>query len=122
MKPAAMVKVYKKSLSARADVLAGASAHKEALAARDAAEGDRLAVDENLKAWVLGRFGANSSEAGEFGFAARKAPTVTAATRAHAVEQNKATRAARGTVGKKQKADANPRAPVDDSIELRVVA
>jgi len=103
MKPPALVKLYQKSLKARGDVAAGQAAHKGALTARDAAEADRLAADENLKAWVLGRFGAGSVEAGEFGFAPRKAPTVSAATRAHAVEQNKATREARGTVGRKKK-------------------
>jgi hypothetical protein len=105
LKPAGVIKVYQKSLKARADVVAGQAAHKGALTARAAAEADRLAADENLKAWVLGRFGAGSVEASEFGFAPRKAPTVSAATRAHAVLQNKATRAARGTMGKKEKLD-----------------
>jgi hypothetical protein len=39
-----------------------------------------------------------------------------------AVQRAKATREARHTMGKREKADANPRAPVDDSVELRVVA
>jgi hypothetical protein len=103
LKPAGVIKLYQKSLKARADVVAGQAAHKGALTARDAAEADRLAADENLKAWVLGRFGAGSVEASEFGFAPRKAPVVSAAMRAHAVEQNKATREARGTVGRKKK-------------------
>jgi hypothetical protein len=103
MKPAALAKLYQKSLNARAAVLAGQSAHKAALTTRDAAETDRAAADESLKAWVLGRFGAGSAEAGEFEFAPRKAPTVSAATRAQAVLQNKATRRARGTLGRKQR-------------------
>ncbi len=103
LKPAAVIKVYQKSLKARADVVAGQAAHKGALTARAAAEADRLAADENLKSWVLGRFGAGSVEASEFGFAPRKAPAVSASTRAHAVEQGLATREARGTVGRKKK-------------------
>jgi hypothetical protein len=103
LKPAGVIKVYQRSLKARADVVACQAAHKGALTAREAAEADRLAADENLKAWVLGRFGAGSVEASEFGFAPRKAPTVSAATRARAVEQNLATREARGTRGKKQR-------------------
>jgi hypothetical protein len=103
LKPSALMKLYQKSLDTRAAVTAGQAAHKGAITARDAAEGDRLAADENLKAWVLGRYGAGSVEAGEFGFAPRKAPAVTAATRARAVLQNEATRKARGTIGKKKK-------------------
>src|SRR4030088_1246424 len=71
MKPPALVKLYQKCLKARGHV---------------GARRDRLAVDENLRAWLLGGCGAGSAEAGEFGFAPRKAPTVSAATRAHAVE------------------------------------
>jgi hypothetical protein len=103
MTPSALVKLYQKSLKARGDVAAGLAAHKGALKARDEAEAERLAADETLKAWVLGRFGAGSAEAGEFGFAPRKVATVSAAARARAVEQNRATREARGTVGKKKK-------------------
>jgi hypothetical protein len=103
MTPGTLAKLYQRNLKARGDVAVGQAAHKSALKARDEAEVERLAADENLKAWVLGRYGAGSAEAGEFGFAPRKVATVSAATRARAVEQSKATREARGTVGKKKK-------------------
>jgi len=103
LKPAHLVKLYKGNLDARAAVTAGHSSYKAAIATRDEAEVSRLAADESLKAWVLARFGADSVEAGEFGFAPRKKPEVSAETRAAAVLQNKATRDARGTVGKKKK-------------------
>ncbi len=103
LKPAALLKLYQRSLDARAAVAARHASYQGALKARGEAEADRLAADENLKAWVLGRFGAGSTEASEFGFAPRKQPTVSAETRAAAVVQNKATRDARGTVGKKAK-------------------
>jgi hypothetical protein len=103
LKPAAILELYKKSLDARAAVAAGLAAHRGAIKVRDEAEAIRLAADETLKAWVLGRYGAGSTEAAEFGYVARKAPEVTAATRAAAVLQNRATREARGTVGKKKK-------------------
>ena len=122
LKPAALVTLYKDRLDARAAVTAGRAAYQGALTTRDESETTRLAADESLKAWVLARFGAGSAEASELGFAPRKKPEVSAATRAAAVLQNMATRDARGTMGKKEKADANPRAPVDDSVELRVVA
>ena len=122
LKPSSLLGIYQKSLDARAAVTAGRATYQGALKDREEAEVDRLAADESLKGWVLSRFGAGSAEASEFGYAPRKAPEVSAATRAAAVEQSRATRQARGTVGKKEKADANPRAPVDDSVELRVVA
>jgi hypothetical protein len=103
LKPASLLKVYQTSLDARAAVTAGHATYQGALKDRDAAETTRLAADESLKGWVLARFGAGSAEASEFGFAPRKQPEVSAATRAAAVLQNKATRLARGTMPKKEK-------------------
>jgi hypothetical protein len=91
------------SLDTRAAVTAGHAAYQGAIKQRDAAEVDRLAADESLKSWVLARFGAGSAEASEFGFAPRKKAEVSAETRAAAVAQNKATRAARLTISKKEK-------------------
>ncbi len=71
LKPAAILELYKKSLDARAAVAAGLAAHRGAIKVRDEAEAIRLAADETLKAWVLGRFGAGSTEAAEFGYVAR---------------------------------------------------
>jgi hypothetical protein len=103
LKPASLTKLYQTSLDARAAVTAGHATYRGALKDREAAEADRLAADESLKGWVLARFGAGSVEASEFGFAPRKTPVVSAQTRAAAVVQNKATRDARGTMGKKEK-------------------
>ncbi len=104
LKPAALLKLYQSSLDARAAVAAGHATYQGALKARDEAEATRLAADESLKAWVLARFGAGSTEASGFGFVPRKQPAVSGReTRAAAVVQNKATREARGTVGKKAK-------------------
>jgi hypothetical protein len=103
LKPALLLKLYQRSLDARAAVTAGHAAYQGALKDRTAAEAERLAADESLKAWVLARFGAGSVEASEFGFEARKVPVVSATTRAAAVAQSKATRLARGTVGRKKK-------------------
>ena len=94
----------------------------ERVADRVEAEQDLQATDDALKQWVLNRFGAKSTEAVEFGYSPRKNASVSAAARAKAVLLNQATREARGTMGKRQKADANPRVPVEDFVELRVVA
>ncbi len=122
VKPARLQAMYQSSLDARQAVAAGHATYLAAIKDRDEGEAVRLAADESLKAFVLGRYGAGSTEANEFGFAPRKKADVPVATRARAVVLNKATRDARGTVGRKKKADANPRAPVDDFVELRVVA
>ena len=52
---------------------------------------------------LLQRFGANSAVAHDFGYAARKAGHVDAETRAAAVKLNRATRDARGTMGKRER-------------------
>jgi hypothetical protein len=104
MTAAMLLAVYQKSLASRADVGAKRAAYKGALSDRKAAETFRLAADESVKGWVLARFGAESTEASEFGFAARKAPQVSAETKALAVQKRKATRDART---KSQNAGAN---------------
>jgi hypothetical protein len=113
---ATLLGLYQKSLEARAAVVAGRATYKGALSERDTAETSRLAADESLKAWVLARFGAGSTEATEFGFAPKRAPATTVETKALAVKKRQATREARGTMGKKQKLQikgvvATPTAP-----------
>lgn len=103
LKPAQVISVFQDSLDTRAAVTATQAAYKSALADRVDAESKRQATDEALKAWVLNRFGADSAEAHEFGYSARKVPVLSAAERANAVLLNHATRLARGTMGKKAK-------------------
>jgi hypothetical protein len=111
--PAALTATYQASLAARTEVANAYAAYKGALAKRKVAETARLATDEGLKGWVLNRFGDGSTEATAFEFEARKKPVVSAETRAHAVAQNKATREARGTKGKKQKLKIKGVVPTD---------
>ena len=82
------------------------------------------AVQSALKVYILGNYGKKAVQMlGDFGMSVPKATGKrTVETKVQAVAQAKATRDARHTMGKKQKADANPRAPVDDFVELRVVA
>jgi hypothetical protein len=122
LKPADVIAVFQDDLDNRKEVTVTKAAYGAAVAKRAASELKRQVTDEALKGWVLNRFGETSIEAKEFGYAPRKRQAVTAEKRANAVKLNLATRQARGTVGKKQKADANPRVPVEDFVELRVVA
>jgi hypothetical protein len=55
-----------------------------------------------LRAYLIGTYGAKSATVAEFGFAPKEA-TVDVATKALAIEKRAATRAARGTMGAKQK-------------------
>jgi len=88
------------------------------------AKAKAFAVRSALKAYILTAYGKGAVQVlADFGMSVPK-PTgkQTPETRVKAIAQRQATRDARHTMGKKQKADANPRAPVDDFVELRVVA
>jgi hypothetical protein len=103
LKPAEVTAIFQESLDTQAAVAAKLAAYKGALSDRDAAEKRRLAADEAMKNWVLQLFGHGSTEATEFGYAARRKPEMSAEDRAKAVELRRATRDARGTMGKKEK-------------------
>jgi Zn-dependent metalloprotease len=117
-----VIAIYQGCLDSRTALAKARTQVKAALATKTSAEQARVEADKALSAWVTTKFGAGSETALDFGFSPRKAPTQTVESKANAIAQNKATRAARNTMGKKKKADANPRAPVDDFVELRVVA
>jgi hypothetical protein len=122
LKPADVIAIFQDSLATRAAVTTAQASYKAALADRATAEEKRSVADEGLKGYVLQRFGANSAEAHEFGYEARKVPVLSAEARATAVLLNKATREARGTMGKKEKLGANPLVSTGDFVDLRVVA
>ena len=62
-----------------------------------------LALREGVKLFLEMRYGKQSPMLQKFGYAQRKTTQKAAATTANAVQKNKATRAARGTTGKKAK-------------------
>jgi hypothetical protein len=123
LKPAQIIAVFQNSLDKRAAVTATQAEYRSAVAERVEAESTLQATDDSLKQWVLNRFGANSAEAIEFGYSARRTPAVSAAVRATAVQLNKATRLARGTIRKQDKlkikgtlvAPTAPAAPANDA-------
>jgi hypothetical protein len=108
-----VISVYQASLDTRAAVDSARAVYEKALEARDAAEESRLSLDTGLKAWVASSFGATSQVAKELGFLPPKVGVKSAATKAQAVEKQLATRKARGTGGKRQK--AHIKGTIDDA-------
>jgi hypothetical protein len=98
-----VVGVYEKCLKARAKVANLRAQLAEALDEVEATEVERTALERALKPWVRGEFGDESTEANEFGFPAAKKAVRTVEQKILAVRRAKATRAARGTMGKRQK-------------------
>lgn len=100
---AQLIDAYQACLDTRAALLAAQASVKTALAERDAAENARLAIEHGLKVWVIGRFGATSPVAHEFGYGPKKAAATSPEAKVLAIARAKATREARRTLGKKQK-------------------
>ena len=103
VKASAVAQMFQDALDTRAAAVTAKGDYKSALADRNTAEANRLSADAALQPYVMQRFGANSSEAHDFGYAPRKAADKTAMTKAKAALLNKATREARGTTSKKAK-------------------
>jgi hypothetical protein len=103
VKAGQLAQVYQDALDTRATATTAKSALKSAMAGRNAAEAKRLSVDVALEPYVLQRFGPTSTEAQDFGYVPKKVADKTAISKAKATLLNQATRAARGTTGKKAK-------------------
>jgi hypothetical protein len=101
--PATIAAAFQNDLDKRAVVVTTKAAYGAAVAAAKSSGEERSVVDDALKYYVLHRFGADSAEAKEFGYSPRKKPRVSAAARAEGVKANQATRAARHTMGSKEK-------------------
>jgi hypothetical protein len=121
MKLSDLVAAYQAAIDTRAALIPQRAAYDKALAARDSAETTRQATDKKLKAWVVNEFGADSTEAQEFGFLPPKVTEKSAETKATAVLKLRATREARGTRGKRQKEKIKgtivaPAAPAEPAV------
>jgi hypothetical protein len=103
LKPAGVLDAFQDCLDKRTAVAVTHAAYKAALAERVESDQRFRVTDEAMKGWVLNRFGVDSPEAIEFGYSVRKAPTMSVADRANALLLMKATRKARGTMGKREK-------------------
>ena len=104
LKPPAVIAIFQSSLDTRAAVTTKRAELKAALAQRDTAELERVSADDALKGYVTNRFGADSTEAHDFGYAPRKVAVKTVESKQQAIVRNKATREARHTLGKNEKA------------------
>jgi hypothetical protein len=100
---AEVVAVYQRPVDARAKVASLRAQLAEALDEVSKADAARMEADRALKAWVRGEFGVESTEANDFGFPTPKRAVLTVEQKARAVERGRATRKARGTMGRRQK-------------------
>jgi len=95
--------IYQGCLDSRAALAKSRTQVKASLATKTSAEQARVDADVALGAWVITKFGAGSQQALDFGFTPRKQAERTVVSKAKAAAQGLATRAARHTMGKKQK-------------------
>ncbi len=102
-KPADLVAIYQASIDTRRGLTSARGAVAVAMQDRKNADAKRVAVDQGLKSWVSAKFGARSQELHDFGYRPRKAAKKTTEVKVAAVEQARATRAARHTMGKNHK-------------------
>jgi hypothetical protein len=79
------------------------TAWQQAVLAEQKVATQAASLRKALRSYLIGTYGAKSATVAEFGFAPKQAAVVVVATKAAANEKRKATRAARGTLGKKQK-------------------
>ena len=98
-----VVAVYQDCLDARTGLDTQRALVKAAMGTTEAAELKLRTTEQPLRAWVVNTFGPDSQQAHDFGFPPRKKPVRTVVAKSHAVAQSKATRAARHTLGPKQK-------------------
>jgi hypothetical protein len=95
--------IYEECLDSRADLAKLRAIAQAAMNRRATAEAARLEADRALRAWAANEFGIESKEAIDFGFPPSRKPELTVEAKALAVARRKATREARGTMGKRQK-------------------
>ena len=100
---AEVVAIYDECLASRADLAQKRAIARAAMGRRATAEAARREADQALRGWVANEFGIASKEAIDFGFPPPKKPELTVEAKALAVARRKATRAARNTMGKRQK-------------------
>jgi hypothetical protein len=112
---AEMVAVYQRSVVARAKVASLRARLAEALDEVRDADAARMEADRALKAWARGEFGVESTEVNDFGFPVPKKAVLTVEQKALAVERGRATRKARGTMGRRQKEPIRGAVPPPES-------
>jgi hypothetical protein len=115
MAPGALVATFQAAIKGIDDAVTAEQAFHDTVAAQNAAIAAARAGLRALKKLVESQLGSASAIFGDFGFPIPTRKTPTEATKAAAVAKREATRAARGTRGKRQKAGIKgqvPAAPV----------
>ncbi len=100
-----LVAILQKRIAAGEASKSAKTAWHSTVEAERQAEADLSPLRKPLQQSLAGRFGASGAQMAEFGFAPAKPRKVSAKTKAAAAVKAKATRQARGTMGKKQKKD-----------------
>jgi hypothetical protein len=85
-------------------ILTAKAAWEQAIADYETSDAETTRIVSDLRHLVIAAFGPDSEKLATFGFVPPKVPTLTPEQRALAVKRAKATRKARNTMGKKQKA------------------
>jgi hypothetical protein len=98
-----VVAIYQACLDNRATLDTQRAEVKATLATLEAADAKRIETERALKPWMINTFGATSKEAHDFGYLPPKKPVQSVDTKAQAKVRREATRAARHTMGPKQK-------------------
>jgi hypothetical protein len=97
-----------KRIQTRLDTAIATKASRQAMhnavAAERAAQAEFKPIRSALRSYLAGVYSANAPELQEFGFVQNRRPAKTVASKAAAVAKGKATRVARATKGRKQKA------------------
>ncbi|MGO9714462.1 MAG: hypothetical protein ACLQBL_36785 [Polyangiaceae bacterium] len=119
-----LIATYQNCLTTRATLNTQRAQVKATLATRTTAEAGRRAADRALKPWVINMYGADSQQAHDFGFPPPKAPVRSAEEKADAAALALATRAARHTMGAKQRKKVKgtisvPTAPAAPAITVQ---
>ncbi|HEY1957225.1 MAG TPA: hypothetical protein VGH28_16515 [Polyangiaceae bacterium] len=104
VKPGDLAKLFDESTAAETEVIQSRARYIAAVAAQREAEAKVKPLIQPIKGFVQNTFGAQSEISASFGFSPRKTGHVDAEKRAEAVLKLRATRAARGTKGSRQKA------------------
>jgi hypothetical protein len=99
---AEVVAIYEECLGSRADLAQLRAIARAAMKRRATAEAARREADRALQAWAANEFGVESKEAIDFGFPPPRKPELTVEAKALAVARRKATREARGTMGRQK--------------------
>jgi hypothetical protein len=95
--------IYQSCLDNRATLNTQRAEVKATLATVASADSKRKPVEQSLKRWVIDQYGADSTVAHDFGYSLPKVPAKSVDTKAQALVRGKATRAARHTMGSRQK-------------------